>query len=621
MVAPIFCIFAALKQHHTMKRKILCTFFLYLGCITAILAQNPNPNKNYQPNKTKMDQLINSINLMYVDSVDFDPLMDKAIVAMLKELDPHTAYIPKKDVQAMNEPLIGSFDGIGVTFQLIKDTINVMEVIVNGPSEKVGLLAGDKIVKVDDTLACGEKITNDWVRKHLRGTKGSKVKVSIKRGHNPELIDFVITRGAIPMYSINVSFMADETIGYIKLERFAATSTNELTSAIKKLKAEGMQDLILDLRGNGGGYLNVAFEICDQFISGKKIIVYTDNFRKTGEKFYSEKEGLFEEGKLIVLVDENSASASEITSGCVQDWDRGLVIGRRTFGKGLVQKPLTFVDQSQVRLTISHYYTPTGRCIQKPYNDGLDNYFKDLQKRANRGELYTADSIRFPDSLKFKTPHGRTVYGGGGIMPDIFVPLDTTKYSTLYNEIVRKGVFGSFVANYMDQNREILKKQYPAFENFKDKYVITDDFYKEFMEYAKKEGVSESASFKFSNYANAFVKENTAKLDSLFTSSQNIDMQTLDTMFVNYVNKNYAEAMRLRNEEHVGEYIREYLKYEIARSLYGFGDAYRIFLDSDDTYQKALEVMHNKKIFKKFKVYSGGNTEKGKNKDKEDDKE
>lgn len=621
MVAPIFCIFAALKQHHTMKRKILCTFFLYLGCITAILAQNPNPNKNYQPNKTKMDQLINSINLMYVDSVDFDPLMDKAIVAMLKELDPHTAYIPKKDVQAMNEPLIGSFDGIGVTFQLIKDTINVMEVIVNGPSEKVGLLAGDKIVKVDDTLACGEKITNDWVRKHLRGTKGSKVKVSVKRGHNPELIDFVITRGAIPMYSINVSFMADETIGYIKLERFAATSTNELTSAIKKLKAEGMQDLILDLRGNGGGYLNVAFEICDQFISGKKIIVYTDNFRKTGEKFYSEKEGLFEEGKLIVLVDENSASASEITSGCVQDWDRGLVIGRRTFGKGLVQKPLTFVDQSQVRLTISHYYTPTGRCIQKPYNDGLDNYFKDLQKRANRGELYTADSIRFPDSLKFKTPHGRTVYGGGGIMPDIFVPLDTTKYSTLYNEIVRKGVFGSFVANYMDQNREILKKQYPAFENFKDKYVITDDFYKEFMEYAKKEGVSESASFKFSNYANAFVKENTAKLDSLFTSSQNIDMQTLDTMFVNYVNKNYAEAMRLRNEEHVGEYIREYLKYEIARSLYGFGDAYRIFLDSDDTYQKALEVMHNKKIFKKFKVYSGGNTEKGKNKDKEDDKE
>ena len=596
-----------------MKKTFLCIFLLCVGCLTMVFAQNPN--KNYQPNKTKMDQLINSINMMYVDSVDFDPLMDKAIVAMLKELDPHTAYIPKKDVQAMNEPLIGSFDGIGVTFQLIKDTINVMEVIINGPSEKVGLLAGDKIVKVDDTLACGEKITNDWVRKHLRGTKGSKVKVSIKRGRNPELLDFVITRGAIPMHSINVSFMADETTGYIKLERFAATSTNELTTAIKKLKGQGMQDLILDLRGNGGGYLNVAFEVCDQFISGKKIIVYTDNFRKTGEKFYSEKNGLFEEGKLIVLVDENSASASEITSGCVQDWDRGLVIGRRTFGKGLVQKPLTFVDQSQVRLTISHYYTPTGRCIQKPYDDGLDSYFKDLQKRANRGELYTADSIQFPDSLKYKTPHGRTVYGGGGIMPDIFVPLDTTKYSTLYNEIVRKGVFGSFVADYMEDNRDLLKAKYPTFESFKDNYIITDAFYNEFMQYAKKEGVSDSASFKFSNYANAFIKENTAKLDSLFTSTASIDQHMLDTMFTNYVTKNYAEAMRLRNEEHVSEYIKEYLKYEIARSLYGFGDAYRIFLESDDTYQKALEVMHNKKIFKKFKVYSG----KGKIKDNDDD--
>ena len=596
-----------------MKRNILCTFLLCFCCPTIVFAQNPN--KNYQANKTKMDQLINSINMMYVDSIDFDPLMDKAIVAMLKELDPHTAYIPKKDVQAMNEPLIGSFDGIGVTFQLIKDTINVMEVIINGPSEKVGLLAGDKIIKVDDTVAYGDKITNDWVRKHLRGAKGSKVKVSIKRGRNPELLDFVITRGAIPMHSINVSFMADETTGYIKLERFAATSTNELTSAIKNLKSQGMQDLILDLRGNGGGYLNVAFEICDQFISGKRIIVYTDNFRKTGEKFYSEKNGLFEEGKLIVLVDENSASASEITSGCVQDWDRGLVIGRRTFGKGLVQKPLTFVDQSQVRLTISHYYTPTGRCIQKPYDDGLDSYFKDLQKRANRGELYTADSIQFPDSLKYKTPHGRTVYGGGGIMPDIFVPLDTTKYSTLYNEIVRKGVFGSFVADYMEQNREILKKKYPAFEDFKSQYTITDAFYKEFMQYAKKEGVSDSASFKFSNYANAFIKENTGRLDSLFTSSNNMDMQILDTMFTHYVNKTYAEAMRLRNEEHVSEYIKEYLKYEIARSLYGFGDAYRIFLDSDDTYQKALEVMHNKKIFKKFKVYSG----KGKIKDNDED--
>ncbi len=586
----------------TMKKIVSMLFSV---CILCAASYAQNPNRNYQPDRTKMDQLFSAINQLYVDTVDFDPLTDKAINAMLKELDPHTAYIPKKDVQAMNEPLQGSFDGIGVTFQIIRDTINVMEVIIDGPSEKVGLLAGDKIVEVDDTLACGDKITNDWVRKHLRGKKGSKVKVSVRRGKSTELLEFVITRGAIPMHSINVFFMADETTGYIKLERFAATSAKELTDALSQLKKEGMQDLILDLRGNGGGYLNVAFEVCDQFISGKRMIVYTDNFRKTGEKFYSDREGLFEEGKLIVLVDENSASASEITAGCVQDWDRGLVVGRRTFGKGLVQKPLTFIDQSQVRLTISHYYTPTGRCIQKPYNDGLDDYYKDIQKRASHGEFYTADSIRFPDSLKYKTPHGRTVYGGGGIMPDIFVPLDSTRYSTLYNEIIRKGIFGNYVSGYLENNRESLKKQYPEYKDFESRYTISETQYQEFMQFAKKEGVSEKAPFRFSDYAESFLKENKTRLDSLFTSAQDLDKHTLDTMFSGYVNRTYNEVSRLRNEDHVSEYVKQYLKYEIARGLYGFGNAYRIFLQTDDTYQKALEVMHNKKIFKKFKVYSG----------------
>ena len=574
---------------------------MIIALLTVCSLQAQNPNKNFQPNKTKMDQLLNSINTMYVDTVDFDPLVDKAVVEMLKELDPHTSYIAKKDVAAMNEPLQGSFDGIGVTFQLIKDTINVMEVIIDGPAEKVGLIAGDKIVRVDDTVACGDDITNDWVRRHLRGKKGSKVKVGIIRGRNPEILDFTITRGAIPMYSINVSFMVNETTGYVKLERFAATSTDELVKAINKLKGEGMKDLILDLRGNGGGYLNTAFEICDQFIGGVKTIVYTDNFRKTGEKFTSGKAGVFEEGKLIVLVDENSASASEITSGCVQDWDRGLVIGRRTFGKGLVQKPLNLADGSQVRLTISHYYTPTGRCIQKPYDDGLDSYFKDLQQRANHGELYTADSISFPDSLKYKTPRGRVVYGGGGIMPDIFVPLDTTRYSTLYNEIVRKGIFGSYTADYLEVNRERLKKQYPSFEDFEMNFTISDAQYAEFMEFAKKEGVKDSAAFKFSNYAEAFLKTYKDKLDSIFTSAH-IDVQTLDTMFQNYVDKNYNEAMRLRNEAHVAEYIKDYMRFEIARGLYGYGEAYRIFLETDETFLKAVEVMGDKKIFKRFKV-------------------
>ncbi len=573
--------------------------------VTTVFFQNigaQSPNKNYQQSKTKMDQLLNAINSMYVDTVDFAPLVDKSVNAMLKELDPHTAYIPPKDVQAMTEPLQGSFDGIGVTFQLIRDTINVMEVIIDGPSEKVGIMPGDKIIKVDDTLAVGDKISNDWVRKHLRGKKGSKVKVTVLRGHKKQLIDFVITRGAIPMYSINVSFMADSTTGYIKLERFAATSTTELKKAISKLKSQGMQDLILDLRGNGGGYLNVAFEVCDQFISGKRMIVYTDNFRKTGEKYFSSQDGLFEEGKLIVLVDENSASASEITSGCIQDWDRGLVVGRRTFGKGLVQKPLRLIDQSEIRLTISHYYTPTGRCIQKPYNDGLDAYFKDLQMRANNGEYYTADNIKFPDSLKYKTPHGRIVYGGGGIMPDIFIPLDTTKYSTLFNEIVRKGIFGNFVVDYLEENRENLQQKYPKFSDFQNNFEISEKFYKEFMDFAKKEGLSESASFVFSDYANAFIKENKQKLDSLFKKVDDFDKVVFDTMFTNYITKTYAELQRLRNEEHAADFIKEYLRFEIARGIYGYGEAYRIFLESDDTYQQAVQIMHNKKIFRKYKV-------------------
>ena len=300
-------------------------------------------------------------------------------------------------------------------------------------------------------------------------------------------------------------------------------------------------------------------------------------------------------------MDENSASASEITSGCVQDWDRGLVIGRRTFGKGLVQKPLNLADGSQVRLTISHYYTPTGRCIQKPYDDGLDSYFKDIQQRANHGELYTADSIKFPDSLKYKTPRGRVVYGGGGIMPDIFVPLDTTRYSTLYNEIVRKGIFGSYTADYLEQNREKLKRQYPTFEDFEKNYVVSDAQYAEFMEFAKKEGVKDSATFKFSTYAEAFLKTNKEKLDTLFTSPH-FSTLTLDTMFQNYVDKNYGEAMRLRNEEHVAEYVKDYMRFEIARGLYGYGEAYRIFLETDDTFKKAVEIMGDKKIFRHFKV-------------------
>lgn len=582
-----------------MKKSLICLLIISLSvfCNYSLFSQNPS----YQQNSNKMAQMLRAINDMYVDTVNFDPLVEKGIVEMLKELDPHSVYIPKKDVQQTNEPLEGKFDGIGVTFQLIKDTINVMEVIPDGPSDKVGLRAGDKIVKVDTAIACGKHVNNKWVQSHLRGVKGTKVVVGVKRGRNPEILEFTITRDKIPMNSVNVSFMVDDKTGYIKLDRFAMTSPNEVHTALTKLTARGMKNLILDLRGNGGGYLDVAFQISNIFLGADQMIVYTDNFRKTGQQFKSNGKGEFQKGKLIVLVDEGSASASEIVSGCIQDWDRGLVVGRRTFGKGLVQKPLYLNDQSMVRLTISHYYTPTGRCIQKPYDDGVESYLNDINNRSKHGEFLTADSIKFPDSLKYTTPRGRVVYGGGGIMPDIFIPLDTSKYSTFYNELARKGIFGSFTMDYMETNREAMKAKYPTFEDYKQNFVIDDKLYNDFIQYAKKEGVTDSVKFVFSAYLQGFVKENKGKLDSMY--SKNFDNKAeFDKMLAEYIQKQQAESLRLKNLSKAPEYIKEYLKFEIARTLFSYGEAYQVFLTSDDTFLKAVNIMNDKKIFKKFKV-------------------
>ena len=577
-------------------KTLLISLLVVLYCGTAY-SQNPS----YQQNSSKMMQMLQAINNMYVDTVNFEPLVEKSIVEMLKELDPHSVYIPKKEVQQTNEPLEGKFDGIGVTFQLIKDTINVMEVIPDGPSDKVGLRAGDKIVRVDTAIACGKHVNNKWVQSHLRGVKGTKVVVGVKRGRNPEILEFTITRDKIPMNSVNVSFMVDDKTGYIKLDRFAMTSPNEVHTALTKLNARGMKNLILDLRGNGGGYLDVAFKISNIFLGADQMIVYTDNFRKTGQQFKSDGKGEFQKGRLIVLVDEGSASASEIVSGCIQDWDRGLVVGRRTFGKGLVQKPLYLNDQSMVRLTISHYYTPTGRCIQKPYSDGVESYLNDLNNRSKHGEYLTADSIKFPDSLKYTTPRGRVVYGGGGIMPDIFIPLDTSKYSTFYNELARKGIFGGFTMDYMETHREEMKAKYPTFEDYKQNFNIDDKLYDEFIQYAKKEGVTDSLKFVFSSYLQGFVKENKGKLDSMY--SKNFDNKAeFDQMLSEYIQKQQKEAMRLKNLNKAPEYIKEYLKFEIARTLYSYGEAYQVFLTSDDTFLQAVDIMKDNKIFKKFKV-------------------
>jgi len=578
-------------------KKLLLFLFLLISVVS--FAQNPT----YQVNAQKMSQLLKNINDIYLDTVNFDMLVEKGVIEMLKDLDPHSAYISKKDVQQANEPLIGSFDGIGVTFQIIKDTINIMEVIVGGPSEKVGLKAGDKIIKVDTALACGKHVNNKWVADHLRGPKGTKVAVFVKRGKNPELLEFTITRDKIPMNSINVYFMADKNTGYICLERFAQTSAQEFRDALTRLKARGMKNLILDLRGNTGGYLQAAFEIANEFIGNNKMIVYTDNFRKTGEQFKSNDRGEFQKGRLVVLVDEGSASASEIVSGAVQDWDRAIVMGRRTFGKGLVQKPIYLPDGSQIRLTISKYYTPSGRCIQRPYDDGLDNYLDDLKNRSIHGELLTADSIKFPDSLKYQTAKGRTVYGGGGIMPDIFIPFDTSRYSSLYNEMYRKGIISGFALEYMEINKDRFKTQYASMEAFKSNFEVSDQLFQELMNHAHNEGIKDSIAFQFSKRAEQFVKEKAKELDSLYNSFEDLkNNQQLQEMITKFVTESYNESMRLRNINKANEFIKDMLKYEIARNIFNHGEARQIFLMTDDGFIKALEVINNDKIFKRFNV-------------------
>ncbi|MCL2289611.1 MAG: S41 family peptidase [Bacteroidetes bacterium] len=580
-----------------MKIKLLLlSFFL-------ISATAWTQNSTYSVNSQKMNQLLKHINDQYLDTVNFDVLVEKGVIEMLKDLDPHSSYISKKEVQQANEPLIGSFDGIGVTFQIIKDTINIMEVIVNGPSEKVGLMAGDKIIRVDTAIAHGKHINNKWVQDHLRGKKGTKVTVAVKRGKNPELLEFTITRDKIPMNSINVYFMADKNTGYIRLERFAQTSIQEFRDALTRLKARGMKNLIFDLRGNGGGYLQAAFEIADEFLGPDKMIVYTDNFRKTGESFMSTKKGDFQKGRLIILVDEGSASASEIVSGAVQDWDRGLVIGRRTFGKGLVQKPIYLADGSQVRLTISKYYTPSGRFIQRPYNDGLDSYLNDLRYRSAHGELLTADSIKFPDSLKYQTAKGRTVFGGGGIMPDIFIPIDTSRNYSLYNEMFRKGIISGFVLDYMDANRERLKLRYATMEDFKNNFEISDQLVQELMAYARSEGIKDTVGFLFSRRAEQFLKDKATELDSIYNSLENLQNSTqFQEMLTEFVTKSFNESVRLRNMSKANDIIKDALRYEIARNLFSYGEARQIFLMTDDGFLKALEVINNDKIFRKFNV-------------------
>lgn len=493
------------------------------------------------PATTKVNQLLDYIEDQYVDTVNRKELMDRVLGELMQSLDPHSAYIPASDLQQVNESLQGNFDGIGIEFNIIRDTIRVVSALSGGPSEALGIQAGDKIVKIEGKNVAGVKITNEDVIGKLRGPGNSKVNVSIMRKGSPRLLDFTITRGKIPIHSLDVSYMVTPEIGYIKISRFSATTYEEYRDAFEKLQKKGMKKMILDLRGNPGGYLDAAVDLADEFLPIGKLIVYTEGKAHPRREFHSTSRGDFEHSELVVLVDEGSASASEIVAGAVQDNDRATIIGRRSFGKGLVQEQSEFPDGSAIRLTIARYYTPTGRSIQKPYDQGLEAYYNEEVERYNHGELQSADSIRFADSLKFTTPAGKVVYGGGGIMPDIFVPLDTAGRSLYLAELNYNGIVNQFAFYYADRERDKLK-EYKSIGNFNQSFIVSDALLNQLVEYAEKNGV-----------------------------------------------KRKDEAIKRSDK-----LLRTQLKALIARNIWGNEGFYPVINSIDNAYLKALDVLNHK---------------------------
>jgi len=512
---------------------------IYLPILFAIIlvtgiflgkALNKNPYENYAhlvQSDNKLSRVVSYIENRYVDTVSRSKLEEAAIPALLEELDPHSVYIPASQMQSVNEDMRGNFEGIGVVFNHQTDTAIIISVITGGPSDKVGVLAGDRIIRVNDSLIAGQNIPSNDVVGMLKGEKGTKVKVSLERKNVPDLIEVEIIRDEIPLYSVDVSYMINDEIGYIKINRFAETTYDEFVEGVKKLKKDNIKKLILDLRGNTGGYMVAATNIVDQFLEAGKLIVYTEGKASPRQEIYSTARGVSKDLDIIVLQDEFAASASEILSGAIQDNDRGKIIGRRSFGKGLVQEPYQLSDGSVIRLTIARYYTPTGRSIQKPYSEDKLKYHNDLNERYQNGEFTQADSIHFVDSLKFVTPEGNVVYGGGGIMPDIFVPLDTTGYSRYFAEVVRKGVLYNFAFEYADKHRNQLVK-------FKDAKSINDylesiDIFNQFVEFAEENGVSKSAKGfnKSKHLVNTRLKANIARNiidnDGFYPIIQDID--------------------------------------------------------------------------------------------------
>lgn len=441
----------------------------------------------------KLDELLNYVIREYVDTLNRDSLTDQTIETLLGNLDPHSAYIPASDLEATNEPLNGNFEGIGVEFNLLRDTIYIVTAIPGGPSEKAGIKSGDKIIFVDGKKVAGVGITNEMVFKNLKGKGGTIVTIGVLRFGTDKIEYFKITRGKIPIYSIDASYMMDNITGFIKISRFASTTYKEFNEALNKLQKQGMTQLVLDLRGNPGGFLDAAIDISDEFLPKGKMIVYTQGKNRPRQSSIASEKGQFEKQKLVVLIDENSASASEIVAGAIQDNDRGIIIGRRSFGKGLVQEQSEFKDGSAIRLTIARYYTPVGRCIQKPYVNGhLEDYYHDEMERYDSGELVNADSVKLNKKLKYTTPAGKIVYGGGGIMPDYFIPIDTTKVSRYISELLYKNIINDFALEYVNKNRARLI--YTDAKEFHKLFEVNTALINELKAYANKNNIKSNSN-------------------------------------------------------------------------------------------------------------------------------
>ncbi|MFY0688019.1 MAG: S41 family peptidase [Cyclobacteriaceae bacterium] len=483
-----------MKEYKNSKSAIRLPIFIGLAIAFGVLlgAQMADGTSGAKPelfkSLNKLKQVLTYIENDYVDEVDTDVLVEGVIEDMLQELDPHTVYISQEEKLLTQSQLQGNFEGIGIEFNIFKDTIMVVAPLSGGPSEKLGILSGDKIIKVDGETVAGVGFSNRDVVTRLRGEKGSKVVVSIKRGNQANLIDFEISRDVIPQYSVDVSYMVDDKTGYIKVSRFAATTYLEFKEALIRLNEQGMEKLVLDLTGNPGGYMDRAVDMVDEFLAGEQLIVFTQGKEsRYNDSHYSRKDGDFENGSLVVMIDEGSASASEIVSGALQDHDRAMIVGRRSYGKGLVQLPISLNDGSELRLTISRYYTPSGRCIQKPYED-KDAYHREFVSRFENGEIFNEDSIQVNDSLVYKTDKGRLVYGGGGIVPDVFVPMDTVGNSRYLNRLFTSNTVAEFAFNYADRNRKKLEKM--GLENYINDFELSEKDLKSLSTQAEKNGVA-----------------------------------------------------------------------------------------------------------------------------------